>query len=128
VQRTYTILRKVRDRITLLSGEDAINYPLYGVGARGTVSVVSNVAPRLTADIWAAHLAGDAARALQLHRRFVPLADALFSEPNPIPTKAALAMMYGSAMSSALRLPLVPMSEPGQAKLRALLVQMELVS
>ncbi len=127
LQRTDTILRKLGDRLTVLSGEDAINYPLYGVGARGTVSVVSNVAPRLTADIYAAHAAGDAERALRLHRRFVPLAEALFSEPNPIPTKAALAMMYGSPMSSALRLPLVPMSEAGQAKLRALLVEMELV-
>lgn len=128
VQRTDTILRKVGDRISILSGEDAINYPLYCVGARGTVSVVSNVAPRLTADIWAAHAAGDATAALRLHRRFVPLADALFSEPNPIPTKAALAMMYGSSMSSALRLPLVAMSDAGQSKLRALLAQMELIS
>ena len=98
-----------------------------GIGARGTVSVVSNVAPRLTADIYQAHAAGDAGRALALHRRFLPLAELLFSEPNPIPTKAALAMM-GGGQTFALRLPLCPMSDTGQAKLRALLTQMELVS
>ena len=55
----------------ILSGEDAINYPLYAVGARGCISVVSNVAPRLVADCWDAHAAGDAAARAQaaLRRR-----------------------------------------------------------
>ncbi len=119
VQRTQQILRKVGDRLSLFSGEDAINYPLYCVGARGAVSVVSNVAPALTAAVWDAAAAGDHDKARGLHARFAPLADMLFSEPNPIPAKAALSMM--GQLTDSLRLPLCPMSGAGRAKLRALL-------
>ncbi|MCA1663196.1 MAG: dihydrodipicolinate synthase family protein [Myxococcales bacterium] len=108
----------------MLSGEDAINYPLYAVGARGCISVVSNVAPRLVADCWDAHAAGDAARARKLHYDSLPLAEALFSEASPIPSKAALAMM--GKIAPDMRLPLHTMSEAPKAKLRALLSQLGL--
>lgn len=119
VQRTQQILAKVGDRLVLLSGEDAINYPLYAVGARGCISVVSNVAPALLAETWDAAAAGDHGRARALHQHSLPLAEALFWEPNPIPVKAALAMM--GRMKGALRLPLVPMSVPQAEKLRGVL-------
>ncbi|HEX9102640.1 MAG TPA: 4-hydroxy-tetrahydrodipicolinate synthase, partial [Polyangia bacterium] len=80
VQRTQQILSRVGDRLVILSGEDAINHPLYAVGARGCISVVSNVAPRLIADGWDAHAAGEGARARKLHYDSLPLAEALFSE------------------------------------------------
>jgi 4-hydroxy-tetrahydrodipicolinate synthase len=124
VQRTQQILSRVGDRLVILSGEDAINYPLYAVGARGCISVVSNVAPRLIAECWDAHAAGDAARARKLHYDSLPLADALFSEASPIPSKAALAMM--GKIAPDLRLPLHAMSEEPKAKLRALLSQLGL--
>ncbi len=126
VPRTEQIVRKVGDRLTVLSGDDAINYPLYCVGARGAVSVVSNVAPWLTVEVYTAACAADRARAEALHHQFMPLAEALFSEPNPIPTKAALAMM--GQIQMALRLPLVPMTAAGQARLRALLVEMRMLT
>lgn len=126
VQRTQQVRRLVGDRITVLSGEDAINYPLYCVGARGAVSVVSNVAPALTAGIWDAFAAGDADKALELHGAFLPLAELLFSEPNPIPAKAALALL-GQA-KNALRLPLVPMTEAGTARLKKCLGELGLLS
>jgi 4-hydroxy-tetrahydrodipicolinate synthase len=125
VQRTEQIVRKLGDRLTVLSGEDALNYPLYCVGARGTVSVVSNVAPRLTVDIYLARQTADF-QATALHHRFIPLAEALFSEPNPIPAKAALAMM--GQIHPALRLPLLPMTEAGRARLRALLLEMSILT
>jgi 4-hydroxy-tetrahydrodipicolinate synthase len=124
VQRTQQILSRVGDRLAILCGEDAINYPLYAVGARGCISVVSNVAPRLIAECWDAHAAGDAARARKLHYESLPLAEALFSEASPIPSKAALAMM--GKIAPDIRLPLHAMSEPGKAKLRALLSQLGL--
>src|SRR5205085_345096 len=118
-------------RITLLSGEDALNLPLYTAGARGAVSVVSNVAPALTQAVWRAYTQGDLAQAAALHAQFVPLAEALFSEPNPIPAKAALAMLgaagRGPALAATTRLPLCPMSTNGHARLRSLLVEMELL-
>jgi 4-hydroxy-tetrahydrodipicolinate synthase len=125
VQRTQQIIGKLGDRLALLSGEDAINYPLYAVGARGCISVVSNVAPRLVAECWDAHVAGDAARARKLHYQSLPLADALFTETNPIPAKAALAMM--GRIAPDIRLPLHPMSAGPREKLRTLLVEMGLL-
>jgi 4-hydroxy-tetrahydrodipicolinate synthase len=125
VARTQQLSHKLGDRIALFSGEDAINYPLYCVGARGCVSVVSNVAPALIAECWDAFAAGDAARALRAHRRALPLAELLFSEPNPIPAKAALSHL--GLAQNLLRLPLVPMSEGGQAKLQGALRELGLL-
>ena len=125
VQRTQQILSRVGDRLVILSGEDAINYPLWAVGARGCISVVSNVAPRLVAEGWDAHAAGDSARARKLHYDALPLAEALFSEASPIPAKTALGLM--GKMSPELRLPHHPMSEAPKQKLRAVMQQLGLV-
>ena len=102
-----------------MSGEDAINFPLYAGGARGCISVVSNVAPKIIAECWDAHAANDGARGRRLHYATVELADALFLESNPIPAKTALAMM--GRIAPELRLPLVPMTAAGKEKLRAVL-------
>jgi 4-hydroxy-tetrahydrodipicolinate synthase len=125
VQRTQQILARTGERLDILCGEDAINYPLYAVGARGCISVVSNVAPRLIADCWDAHAAGDAARARQLHYDALPLAEALFSEASPIPAKAALAMM--GKIAPDIRLPLHAISEAPKEKLRAVMIAMGLL-
>ncbi len=125
VVRTQQLARMLGDRLALFSGEDALNYPLYCVGARGSVSVVSNVAPALTVAVYQAFRAGDYQKAQRAHERFVPLADLLFSEPNPIPAKAALHLLGQS--DNVLRLPLVPMTAGGQAKLRALLGELGLL-
>ena len=125
VQRTQQILSRVGERLVILSGEDAINYPLWAVGARGCISVVSNVAPRLVAECWDAHVAGDAARARKLHYESLPLAEALFSEASPIPSKAALALM--GRIAPDIRLPLHAMSDAGTKKLRAVMQAMGIV-
>lgn len=125
VQRTQQIIGRLGDQLTILSGDDAINLPLYAVGARGCISVVSNVAPSLVARGWDAWEARDPSRARALHYESLPLTDALFSEANPIPAKAALAMM--GKLAPELRLPLHPMTEAPKAKLRTLLEKMGLV-
>jgi 4-hydroxy-tetrahydrodipicolinate synthase len=122
VQRTQQILARTGERLVILSGDDAINLPLWAVGARGCISVASNVAPRLVADCWDAHAAGDTTRAKKLHYEALPLVDALFSEASPIPSKAALAMM--GKMAADIRLPLHAMSEAPKQTLRAVLTQM----
>ena len=122
VQRTQQILARTGDRLAILCGEDAINYPLYAVGARGCISVVSNVAPKLIAGCWDAHAAGDAARARALHFQSLPLAEALFSEASPIPAKTALAMM--GRIAPDIRLPLHAMSEAPKQRLRAVLAEL----
>jgi 4-hydroxy-tetrahydrodipicolinate synthase len=122
VQRTQQIIARLGTRVVVLSGEDAINHPLYAVGARGCISVVGNVAPSLLARAWDAWSAGDGARALALHYESLPLAEALFSEASPIPAKTALALM--GKIGPELRLPLHPMSEAPKQKLRAVLAQL----
>lgn len=125
VARTQQILELVGSRLVILSGDDAINLPLYAVGAQGCISVVSNVAPRLVAEGWDAVAAGDWSRARTLHYQSLPLAAALFSEASPIPAKTALAMM--ERMSGELRLPLHPMSEAPRQKLGTVLQRMGLL-
>jgi 4-hydroxy-tetrahydrodipicolinate synthase len=122
VTRTQQIISKVGDRLTVLSGEDAVNFPLYAVGARGCISVVANVAPKLVADCWDAANAGDLPKARRLHYQALPLSEALFWESNPIPAKTALAFM--GKMSAEMRLPMVPMSAEGSERLRKLLSEL----
>jgi len=104
----------------VLSGDDFTTFPLYGVGARGVISVVSNVMPRAMADMWDAASAGDWARARALHYRIQPMTRLLFAESNPVPAKAVLALL--GKMQPDVRLPLAPCSEELREKLRAQLV------
>ena len=87
VGRTQALSRLLGDRLLLLSGEDALNLPLYSVGASGAISVLSNVVPQAVVDVFRRFGRGEHAAALELHQRYVPLVDLLFSEPNPIPVQ-----------------------------------------
>lgn len=120
VVRATNIIEQCGDRVTVLSGDDFTTFPLYGVGARGVISVVSNVMPRAMADMWDAASAGDWARARALHYRIQPMTRLLFAESNPVPAKAVLALL--GKMQPDVRLPLAPCSEELREKLRAQLV------
>jgi 4-hydroxy-tetrahydrodipicolinate synthase len=87
------------------------------LGACGVVSVASNVAPREVSQLVKAMAAGQAKKALRLNEKLGPLFKDLFIETNPIPVKAALAMM--GMIEEEYRLPLVPMSAANREKLRA---------
>lgn len=113
------------DRFVVLSGDDALTLPLMAIGGKGVISVTANVAPAETADMVNAALKGDWDRARRAHYRLLPLSNAMFLETNPIPVKAALAMMGRCA--DELRLPLVPMSEGPRAQLRQAVAQFGLV-
>ncbi len=114
------ILRRCKaldgNAFTLLSGDDALTLPMMALGARGVITVAANVAPRGMADLVNAALAGNVADARATHMKLAPLFDALFYETNPIPVKAALAMM--NKIDSEVRLPLTPLSSENQARLR----------
>jgi 4-hydroxy-tetrahydrodipicolinate synthase len=103
--RGSELIARVGERITVLSGDDGTTFPLYAVGARGVISVVSNVAPRAMSDMWDAVKAGDWARAKQRHYELRVLNHLLFVEPSPAPAKAALALL--GRCSTDVRLPLV---------------------
>jgi 4-hydroxy-tetrahydrodipicolinate synthase len=111
------LIARVADRMTVLSGDDATAFPLYALGARGVISVVSNVAPRAMSDMWDAVKAGDWARARQRHYELRVLNHLLFAEPSPAPTKAALALLGRCSVD--LRLPLVPATPPLVEQLRS---------
>jgi 4-hydroxy-tetrahydrodipicolinate synthase len=115
--RTQQILARTGDRIAVLSGDDLTALSLYAIGARGTISVTSNVVPRDVASMWDAAETADFRRARVIHERIYPLSEALFSESNPIPVKAALAMM--GKIDPKIRPPLYPMSSPARERLRA---------
>jgi len=102
------LIAAVRDRMTVLSGDDATAFPLYALGARGVISVVSNVAPRAMSDMWDAVKAGDWARGQKRHYELRVLNQLLFAEPSPAPTKAALSLLGRCAVD--VRLPLVSAS------------------
>jgi 4-hydroxy-tetrahydrodipicolinate synthase len=115
--RASQILARVGDRVAVLSGDDATAFPLYALGARGVISVVSNVAPGLMAEMWDAAVAGDWKRARDVHYKLLPLGEGLFVEANPIPVKAALAMM--GRIADEIRPPLYPLAAQYRDKLRA---------
>ena len=103
------------DKMDIYSGEDALTVPMMSVGGAGAISVLSNVLPRQCVAMTDAALAGDYAVAGKLQREMLPLINALFSEVNPIPAKAAVsAMGFGNEY---LRLPLTPMEDGNRAVL-----------
>lgn len=111
------IMHLCGDKIDVYSGEDGLTVPMMAMGAKGTISVLSNVAPRQSVAMTDACLRGDYAAAAKMQCDLLPLINALFSEVNPIPAKAATAAMGFGA--DALRLPLTSMEEANRAVLFA---------
>jgi 4-hydroxy-tetrahydrodipicolinate synthase len=125
LQRASQIIARVGDRLVVLSGDDATAFPLFAVGARGVISVVSHVAPADFAGMWDAFAAGDLGRARELHYRCFPLSEGLFIEANPIPVKSALAMM--GKIADEIRPPLYPLSGANKEKVHKILLDLGLV-
>jgi 4-hydroxy-tetrahydrodipicolinate synthase len=119
-------LRGMVDReFCIMSGDDSLTLPMMSVGAVGVISVASNVVPREVTEMTHAALKGDFERAGRIHAKLFPIFKDLFIETNPIPVKAALAMM--GVMEETYRLPLVPMSDSNRTQLRRTLQALGLV-
>ena len=104
-------------RFEILSGDDSLTLPFMAVGAQGVISVASNIAPREVATMVRSFTAGNVKKAIQIHQKLYPLFKDLFIETNPVPVKAALAML--GLMDAEYRLPLVQMSASNRAALKA---------
>lgn len=102
------LMGKARGRLVNLSGDDPLTLPMMAVGARGVISVTSNLYPRQVSEVVADALAGKWADAARKNVALYPLHRALFSEPSPAPTKAALALK--GMMLPSVRLPIVEAS------------------
>ena len=113
VGRGASLLARLPEGFAVYSGNDDSALALMAMGAHGVISVTANVAPRQMADMCAAALAGDFGKALAINRTLIPLHERLFMEPNPVPTKWALARM-GRIASPVVRLPLAPLTTVGQ--------------
>jgi 4-hydroxy-tetrahydrodipicolinate synthase len=107
-------------RFDILSGDDGLTLSFMAVGAQGVVSVASNVIPRQVVRMVSAFAAGQPKAALELHQKYYPLFKDLFIETNPVPVKAALAML--GQIQEEYRLPLVPMSPKNRQTLQATLI------
>ena len=119
------VIAECPESFTVLSGDDALILPVLAVGGRGAVSTASNVAPREVVELVRAFRAGDAARALRLHQRLLPLFRALFCETNPIPVKAALVLQ--GKIRDEIRLPLTKLSQANRQRLQVALKEQGLV-
>ena len=107
--------RQVEGRMDIYSGNDDQIVPILSLGGKGVISVLANVCPAQTVEICDRFFKGDVKGSAELQLKLLPLINALFSQTNPIPVKAALARM--GMIRDQLRLPLTPMEEPFRTKL-----------
>ena len=116
---TYTanLIEACGDKLDVYSGNDDQIVPMMSLGAKGVISVLSNVLPQETHDLCAAALAGDYKTAAALQLKYLKLIHALFIETNPIPVKEAMNLMGLEA--GPCRMPLYQMAEKNREVLRA---------
>src|SRR5256714_8122957 len=120
------IIRHRPARFSVLSGDDPVTLQVMADGGDGVISVTSNAAPALVAELTNLCAAGDFAGARAVHHRLAEWTAAAFAESNPIPAEAALAMM--GKMANVVRLPLVPLAEKFEPTVRAALVSVGALS
>lgn len=119
VDRVSQLRAAMPKEFSILSGDDALTLPFMAAGAKGVISVSSNLIPKQLSKMVHAFLNGDAKAALKVHENYYSLFKDLFIETNPVPIKAALAMK--GLVTEEYRLPLVKMKPDNRRKLRATL-------
>ena len=126
IAQMAAIVQQVPSSFAVLSGDDALTIPLIALGGHGLVSVISNEVPgEITAMVQRA-LASDFAAARALQRRYFPLMEVNFVESNPIPVKAAMALM--GLLEPVWRLPLCPPNPANQSKIEKVLETLGLLA
>lgn len=123
LQQVMEILRNRPDGFRVISGDDALTYPMLALGADGVISVMANARPKEMSDMVRFALKGDFKKALPLHYRMLPLMNAIFEEGNPTGIKALLEIQ--DQISNTLRLPLVKSSKALYNKLTTLYNEMK---
>lgn len=113
------LINRAPEGFAVLSGDDHTALPFMICGGHGVVTVAANAAPKLFADMCRAALQGDIALARELNDRLIPIYDTMFCEPSPAAPKWAVSAL--GKCEPHIRLPLVPLTENGQAKVRAAL-------
>ncbi len=125
IKQMSDVIEMCPDNFAVLSGDDNFTLPLLAMGGAGVISVISNVTPADMAGLVDAFAAGDLSKAKLLHHKMAPLMEALFVEVNPIPVKAALAMM--GKIKEEYRLPLCKMADINREKLKKAMADYALI-
>jgi 4-hydroxy-tetrahydrodipicolinate synthase len=113
IERAAWLIKRAPKGFSIYSGDDGTAVALMLLGGQGNVSVTANVAPRLMHELCMAAIEGQVRRAAEIHLRLLPLHRELFIEPSPAPAKWAMAQL--GLCGAAVRLPIVPLTEAGQA-------------
>ncbi len=119
ITQQMEVISSVPRDFRVLSGDDAFTLPLIAAGGVGVISVVANAIPRQFTNLTHLLLEGKYEEARQLHYQLLPLMQVSFIETNPIPVKAALAMM--GLIEEVYRLPMVPLKAENRVKLEKVL-------
>lgn len=104
---------------TVMAGDDALLFPLLALGGDGVISVAAHLVPSELVELYRTFVAGDLAKAREIHYHLLPLMKALFIDTNPIPVKTALA--FQGRCQEVFRLPMAPMDEGKRETLRSLM-------
>lgn len=123
--RVATLRHMVGDRLVQFSGEDMTAVGFNAMGGRGVISVASNLAPKISAEVQNLSLAGKHEQARVLHAQLVPLISAMFVETNPMPVKFASSLIKKS--DGSMRLPLVQPTQQTQETVRSALADLKLI-
>ncbi len=125
ISQMSALANAVPNEFTILSGDDAITLPLFALGGRGVISVAANEIPAEMAQLCRHGLRGEFDQARAIHRKYLPLMEINFIESNPIPVKAALALM--DLLEPVWRLPMVPPRVENRMRIHSVLDSLELV-
>src|ERR1700682_4562219 len=126
ISQMAEVCNLVPEHFAVLSGDDAVTLPLIALGGVGIISVASNEIPREMSELTRAALNNDWETARRIHRKYLPLMQANFIESNPLPVKAALAMM--GKIEEVYRLPMLPMRRDTRSKLQKVAAEAGLIS
>jgi 4-hydroxy-tetrahydrodipicolinate synthase len=125
ISQMAALANAVPDDFAILSGDDAIALPLFALGGRGVISVASNEIPTEIAQLCRHGLRGEFGEARAIHRKYLPLMEINFIESNPIPVKAALALM--GLLEPVWRLPMVAPKAENLERIQSVLQSLQLV-
>ena len=125
IERAAQLIKHAPAGFSIYSGDDGTAVALMLLGGHGNVSVTANVAPRLMHELCIAAMAGDAARAREIHFRLLSLHQALFCEPSPAPTKWAMSRL--GRCRPEVRLPITALTPAGQTAVDAALREAGLI-
>lgn len=125
LEQVEKLVRLCPKNFAVISGEDALNHDIRLKGGVGTISVTANIVPRESVEQWECYRAGDLKKGGEIHEKLMPLHRVMFLETNPIPVKAALALM--GMIEEEYRLPLTPISAENREKLRQALKEYGLI-